>query len=193
MEMCRKTIKEDEKFLRQVSTDIDFFKDDYMEYVKCLRQYCKNNAVYALALVQLGIAKRVIYLKNTTEDMSKNMDSSYDEGDVIINPVIIDMYGHTKFLEGCESCLDFVGTVDRPYAVEVEYRNLEGQIVREKFEGFKATVFCHEYDHLNGVLHIDLADEVVQMPLEERKRYRELHPYEIISKTCKAPINEKRK
>lgn len=100
----RKTIENDEQFLRQISTPVDFVKDDYKKYISELKKYCENHAVYAMAPVQIGIPKRMIYFKNTTEDMSKNMKSSYDEEIVLINPSIIGMVGHTRFLEGCESC-----------------------------------------------------------------------------------------
>lgn len=65
---------------------------------------------------------------------------------------------------------------------EVEYYDLEGNMKNEVFEGFKATVFSHEYDHLEGVLHLDKTDEVKMMTWEEMKIYREEHPYEIIEK-----------
>ncbi len=182
MSLNRKTILNDEAYLRQVSVDVSFDDDNYMEYIEALKEYCKNNAVYAMAPVQIGIPKRLIYMKNTTSDMSKNKDSNYDEANILINPVIISAKGRTKFLERCESCLDFVGTVTRPYMVEVEYYDVSGRKVHDVFEGFKATVFCHEYDHLNGALHIDLAEDVCEMTLEEAKAYREEHPYEVISK-----------
>lgn len=185
MAKYRKTIENDEEFLRQVSVDVDFIKDDYMDYINQLREYCTSEAVYALAPVQIGIPKRMIYLRNTTADMSKNTDSSYNEDIVLINPVIIRREGHTRFLERCESCLDLAGVVDRPYLVEVSYYDIDGQMKNEVFEGFKATVFSHEYDHLNGILHIDLADELFKFSMDETKNYREHHPYEIISKTGK--------
>lgn len=182
MELNRITIENNEKFLRQTSTAVDLENDNYNEWIKALKDYCHNNAVYALAPVQIGIPKRMIYFRNTTSDMNKNKDSNYDESIVLINPVIINAKGHTKFIERCASCLDYVATVDRPYSVEVEYYDVKGNIVHETFEGFKATVFCHEYDHLNGILHIDLSDDVKEMTWEETKVYREEHPYEISSK-----------
>lgn len=185
MERWRKTIKNDEEFLRRVSVDVDFEKDNYMNYISKLREYCINEAVYALAPVQIGIPKRMIYLRNTTADMDKNTDSNYNEDEVLINPVIIRREGHTRFLERCASCEDYVGVVDRPYLVEVSYYDVNGVEKRETFEGFKATVFSHEFDHLNGVLHIDLADDVFECSMEETKNYRNLHPYEVISKTGK--------
>ena len=182
MELNRITIENNEEFLRQISTDVDFINDDYSKWIEALKDYCQNNAVYALAPVQIGIPKRMIYFRNTTSDITKNKDSNYDESTVLINPVIIEAKGHTRFIERCASCLDFVATVDRPYSVEVEYYDVNGNKVHETFEGFKATVFSHEYDHLNGILHIDLSDDVREMTWEETKTYREEHPYEVISK-----------
>ena len=192
MELDRITIENNEKFLRQISSDVDFNTDNYMKWIEALKDYCQHNAVYALAPVQIGIPKRMIYLRNTTSDMNKNKDSNYDESTVLINPVIINAKGHTRFLERCESCLDFVATIDRPYSVEVEYYDVNGNKIHGVFEGFKATVFSHEYDHLNGILHIDLSDDVREMTWEEARTYREQHPYEILSKDDKFDFETRR-
>lgn len=189
----RKTIENDEPFLRQVSTPVDFIKDDYKKYVRELKEYCESHAVYAMAPVQIGIPKRMIYFKNTTEDMSKNMEKNYNEEIVLINPSIIKMAGHTRFLEGCESCLNFVGVIDRPYSVEVKYFDKEGKEHQETFDGFKATVFCHEYDHLNGVLHIDLTDNIMQMSLKEKSEYRRKNPQKVLSKFGEFPFVDRYK
>lgn len=57
----------------------------------------------------------------------------------------------------------------------------------EVFEGFKATVFSHEYDHLFGILHIDIAEKIYDMPQGERKKFRSLdeNKYLVVSKTKK--------
>ena len=122
----RITIEDDEEYLRQVSSEIDFAEDDYMKYIECLEEYCKKSELYALAPVQIGIPKRIIYIRNTSSDMSKNMDEAYNEKVIYVNPVIKNMYGHTRFLEGCGSCKYsngnyVVGVVDRPYKIEIEY------------------------------------------------------------------------
>ena len=192
MELNKFTIENNEEFLRQASSDVDFNNDNYMDYVEALKKYCQNNAVYALAPIQIGIPKRMIYFRNTTSDMDKNKDSNYDESTVLINPIILEAKGHTRFIERCASCLDFVGTVDRPYSVEVEYFDINGNKIHDVFEGFKATVFCHEYDHLNGILHIDLADDVREMTWDETKCYREQHPYEILSKDTNYNLSERK-
>lgn len=181
----RKTIDKHLDYLRQKSIDVDFDNDDYKEWIKELQEYCSKMILFALAPVQIGIPKRMIYFKNSTEDMNKNADLNYDENQILINPKIISMKGHTKYLERCGSCLDFVGEVIRPYMVEVEYFDINGNKRQEIFVGLKATIFCHEYDHLNGILHIDRSDNVTIKTYEETKEYRLKHPYEILSKNDK--------
>jgi peptide deformylase len=118
--------------------------------------------------------------------MTKNNDHSYNEEIIYINPKILTMIGHTQFLEGCGSCMVsddkyVTGVLDRPYKVEFEYYDLDGNKKNKIIEGFEATVFCHEYDHLNGILHMDRIQKSFVMTLEEMKKYREQHPYSIIS------------
>ncbi len=86
-----------------------------------------------------------------------------------------------------------MGLVDRPYEIEVEYYDTEGIKHNEVFKGFESTVLSHEYDHLDGILHIDVAKELVEMPLEERKEFRKTRPYKIISKDCDYEKNAKLK
>lgn len=165
MKINRKTIENDEEYLRQVSTPVDLGKDQYTKYIEALSTYCKNNAVFALAPVQIGIPKRLIYIKNTQPNMDNNFDGEYDESIVYINPKIISTKGLTRFLEGCISCkfmknnqmIYYTGIVDRPYLVEIEYDDIYGNKKTKTIEGFEATVFSHEYDHLNGILHMDRA------------------------------------
>ena len=72
MELDRKTIENDLDYLRQVSSKVDFKKDNYKEYIETLRNYCESHTCYALAPVQIGIPKRIIYIKNSNQDMSNN-------------------------------------------------------------------------------------------------------------------------
>lgn len=190
MELDRKTLENDEEYLRQVSEEVDFEKDDYKEYIDKLKDYCLIHSCYALAPVQIGIPKRIIYVKNSKQDMSNNAKKGYDESIIYINPIIISSKGHTRFLEGCESVvvrendklMRLAGVVDRPYSIDVEYYDINKRKHKKTIEGFEATVFSHEFDHLNGILHIDKTKEVFKMSLEDMKEYRSRNPYKIISK-----------
>lgn len=191
MEIQLKTIENDEAYLRQISTDIDFKDDDYRSYISSLKDYCENNAVFALSPIQIGIPKRIIYIRNTKANMDNNFKEGYNEGIVYINPTIISMKGKTKFLEGCQSCsykkddklIYYSCIVDRPYLIEIEYYDINGNKKNKTLEGFESTVFSHEYDHLNGILHMDRSNEIFEMTTDEMKEYRTSNPYEVISKS----------
>lgn len=71
----------------------------------------------------------------------------------------------------------------RPYKINVKYFDIQGKKHSDIFEGFESTVLSHEMDHLDGILHIDIAEEVLEMSKEERKKWRQTHEYKIFSKT----------
>ena len=185
------TIADNEAFLRQISIPVDLSDNELSKDISVLEQFCKENDVMAMAAVQLGIPKRLVYLKNTNLEIINKMQSNseteeeknYNEARVLINPVIISREGLTDYWEACASCLDNIGHVKRPYKIVVEYLDLDGNPHNDIFEGFEATVLSHEMDHLNGVLHMDIADEVLIMAKEERKKFRQTHGYNIVSKT----------
>ena len=179
--MQRITIKDDEKFLRNISSEIDFLNDDYLTIINSLKNYCRNNKVYALAPVQIGIPKRIIYIKNTSENMDNNIDKNHDEEIVLINPKILNRKGIIVFSERCESCLDYVGIVKRPYETTIEYYDADKNKHIQTFNGFKSIVFNHEYDHLNGILHLDRTKDILKMTWEETRDYRKNNPAYVVS------------
>lgn len=182
------TIENDEKFLRQVSIPVDTKNDENLKKeIESLEEYCKQNEVFAMAAVQLGIPKRLVYLKNTNLELARKIqndsaakeDLDYNEAKILMNPVITKKEGLTEYWEACASCLDYCGRVLRPYKIEVDYYDISDKKQKEKFEGFPATVLSHEIDHLDGILHLDIAEEVLIMTAEERKAWRKTHDYKI--------------
>lgn len=97
-----------------------------------------------LAAPQVGILKRVVVIDVTEEG---------DDPIILINPVIIETEGEQTGDEGCLSIPGKVGTVSRPNYVKVKAfnENME-EIILEGTE-LKARAFCHEIDHLDGVLY----------------------------------------
>ena len=185
------TIEDNENFLRQLSMPVDIKNDKNLSKdIEVLEEFCKENEVMAMAAVQLGIPKRLVYLKNTNLDIINKLQSNedtedvrnYNEARVLINPIIHNKRGLTEYWEACASCLDNMGRVLRPYMVDIQYYDVEGNVHNETFEGFEATVLSHEMDHLDGILHIDIAEEILQMPSEERKKWRQTHNYKIYHK-----------
>lgn len=187
------TIADGEQCLRQISKIINLNDENLQNDIAVLKEFCQNNEVMAIAAIQVGIPKRLIYLKNTNLeiinkfqiDSASSEEKKYDEARILINPVIVSREGLTSYWEACASCLDNFGHVKRPYKIIVEYFDESGQKHTDTFEGFESTVLSHEMDHLDGILHMDIADELLIMPVEERKLFRQTHKYNIISKSGK--------
>ena len=68
------TIADNEKYLRQISAPVDIKNDlELKNNISVLEQFCKENEVMAMAAVQLGIPKRLVYLKNTNSHNLVNL------------------------------------------------------------------------------------------------------------------------
>ncbi|MBR4123863.1 MAG: peptide deformylase [Clostridia bacterium] len=77
----------------------------------------------------------------------------------LINPVIVEKSGSQTGSEGCLSIPERFEDVTRPMSVTVRAQNRKGENIVISAEGFKARAFCHEIDHLDGVLYIDRVDK----------------------------------
>ena len=71
------------------------------------------------------------------------------------------------FWEGCLSVPGLRGYVERPRGIRVRWQDLDGQPQTADYEGFLATVFQHEFDHLDGHLYIDRMKDSTQLMFEE--------------------------
>ena len=73
---------------------------------------------------------------------------------VLANPEIIHAEGEKREEEGCLSLPGFRGYVVRPQFVTVRAQNVKGEEYEIRGEDLLARAFCHEIDHLNGILFI---------------------------------------
>lgn len=79
----------------------------------------------------------------------------------LINPVIVECDGSQVDYEGCLSLPGRYGIVDRPDRIVVEATDRNGERYRVAAEGFLARAFCHEIDHLDGILYSDKAERML--------------------------------
>ena len=88
-----------------------------------------------------------------------NLGGNPEEGEerVFINPVISQPRGQAEGEEGCLSIPEVNGTVLRPEKIHVSAFDLSGTEIDETANGLLARAIQHEYDHLHGVLFIDLS------------------------------------
>jgi peptide deformylase len=101
-----------------------------------------------------------------------DVSADRDEPGALLDPEILSHNEQTaKNIEGCLSCRNFEGLVERYTKVTVRGINLDGKTVTIKAEGLLARVFQHEIDHLDGVIILDKAEPVPpDMPDEDTEK-----------------------
>ncbi|HSG90993.1 MAG TPA: peptide deformylase [Pseudomonadales bacterium] len=112
-----------------------------------------------LAAPQIGVSLRVAIIQ-VPGGASRYGELETVPLTVYVNPVI-EVLDPTlqSFWEGCLSVPGLRGYVPRPRAIRVSWTDLDGSEQAAEYEGFLATIFQHEFDHLDGVLYVDrLAD-----------------------------------
>jgi peptide deformylase len=100
-----------------------------------------------LAATQVGLSKKLAVIDVS---VGKNPEAKL----VLANPEIIHVEGDQREEEGCLSLPGFRGSVLRPAYVTVRAQNVKGETYEIRGEGLLARAFCHEIDHLNGILFI---------------------------------------
>jgi len=100
-----------------------------------------------LAAPQIGKSIRIAVVDVTG---GKNPEAKI----VLVNPQIIHAEGEKREEEGCLSIPGFRGYVVRPQFVTVKAQNAKGETFEIRGEDLLARAFCHEIDHLNGVLFL---------------------------------------
>lgn len=119
-----------------------------------------------LAAPQVGVMKRVFVARPFIDSEDESMR---DKIFYMINPEMLEMSGNQESSEGCLSVPGYMGLVDRPQKIKIKAQDLNGKMQEYEFEDFAATVFCHEYDHLEGILYCDIAkDYMTTAEYEER-------------------------
>lgn len=154
----RKIITEGDETLRKISKPVMDFDDRLHSLLDDMRDTMYKDEGAGLAGVQVGVLKRVFV-----------MDTGHGLRECI-NPEIVKEEGINKIkVEGCLSVPGKCGYVERPEKVWVTYHDRNGEKVSKKFTGFEAKCFCHELDHLNGILYIDKATKM----FKDRNEYGE--------------------
>lgn len=113
-----------------------------------------------LAAPQIGVLKRLVVI-----DIGEGLVK-------LVNPVIIEQSGEQQDMEGCLSVPDISGEVIRPQKVRIKAQNENGDYFEMEGTGLLARAFCHELDHLDGILFIDktVPDTIIMNRIDE---YRE--------------------
>jgi peptide deformylase len=126
---------------------VDKFDDDLAKLCEDMFESMYVAQGVGLAATQIGLAKNLAVVDVS---VGKNPEAKL----VLANPEIISVEGDQREEEGCLSLPGFRGSVLRPAYVTIRAQNVKGETYEMRGEGLLARAFCHEIDHLNGILFI---------------------------------------
>lgn len=139
----RNIVKEGDPILRKVCRSVLNFDEKLATILDDMLETMYEANGVGLAGPQVGLLKRICVI-------------DVGEGPIeLVNPVIINEEGSQIGDEGCLSVPGQSGLVKRPMKVTVKAQNRNGETFEIKGEGLLARAFCHEIDHLNGILYKD--------------------------------------
>lgn len=141
--------KQEDEILRKKSREVaesDILLEKNQNLIDDMLETMYHYNGVGLAAVQVGMLKQIIVID--VEDGK--------EPYVLINPKILKTKGSKECEEGCLSFPNEFGKVIRPTEVIVEYYDRKSKKVKLKAKDLLAQAVCHEIDHLNGIVFIDL-------------------------------------
>ena len=132
-------------------------------------------SMYAAQGVGLAAPQIGLHLRMAVVDVTggKNPEAKL----VLANPEIIHAEGEVREEEGCLSIPGFRGYVMRPQFVTVKAQNAKGESFEIRAENLMARAFCHEIDHLNGILFLQhlsmLKRDLIKRKIKKLKKQGE--------------------
>lgn len=142
----------EDPILRKPSKDVEDFGRRTQILIDDMFDTMYDAEGVGLAAVQVGVLKKVIVI-DTGEEGEKL---------VLVNPEIISVEGEQHGPEGCLSLPGRAAICKRPMKVTIKAQDRDGNFYERTGEGLLAKAFCHEIDHLSGVLYIDNVEEWVE-------------------------------
>jgi len=143
----RNIVKNGDSILDKHSRKVTEFNDRLFTLLDDMTQTLIESGGVGLAAVQVGVLRRVVIVIETNVP-----EGEQDIVIELINPEIIEQDGEQTGTEGCLSFPGKYGIVTRPNHVKVRAQDRNGNYFEVEGEALTARCFCHEIDHLEGVL-----------------------------------------
>ena len=166
----RNILQEGDPTLNKQSRPVTDFNARLHELIDDMRETLLHADGVGLAAPQVGVLRRVVLVMDTDRE-----DATPEEQLIeLINPEIIAASGEQIGPEGCLSIPGVYGIVNRPDLVKVKAQDRFGNHFEVWGSMLTARAFCHELDHLDGVLFRSLASEILSPEqLEEMRQQHE--------------------
>ena len=154
----RKILTVKDPALHKVCKPVEKFDWKLRKLLDDMRDTLIDSNGVGLAAPQVGILRRVVLVDTGDEILE------------LINPVMLETDGEQEGPEGCLSVPGKYGLVKRPYYAKVRAQNRDGEWYEAEGEELIARCFCHELDHLDGIVYTEVMERYLT---EEELEYDE--------------------
>ena len=145
----RKILTDKEPALHKVCKSVTDFDSKLHKLLDDMADTLVESGGVGLAAPQVGILRRVV-LVDVGEEEPKILE--------LINPEMVETDGEQVGPEGCLSVPGKYGLVKRPYYAKVRAQDRDGEWFEAEGEELIARCFCHELDHLDGVIYTEVME-----------------------------------
>ena len=145
----RKILTDEEPALHKVCKPVTSFDNKLFKLLDDMAETLVDSGGVGLAAPQVGILRRVV-LVDVGEEESEILE--------LINPEMVETDGEQYGPEGCLSVPGKYGLVKRPYYAKVRAQDRNGEWFEAEGEELIARCFCHELDHLDGIVYTEKMD-----------------------------------
>ena len=142
----RKILTDKEPALHKTCKDVVSFDSKLHKLLDDMRETLIDSNGVGLAAPQVGILRRVVLVDTGDEILE------------LINPVMMETDGEQVGAEGCLSVPGRYGLVKRPYYAKVRAQDRDGNWYEAEGEELIARCFCHELDHLDGIIYTEVME-----------------------------------
>ena len=142
----RKILTTDEPALHKVCRPVDKFDWRLHKLLDDMHETLAEANGVGLAAPQVGILRRVVIV-DTGEEILE-----------LVNPELLETDGEQEGAEGCLSVPGKYGLVKRPYYAKVRAQDRHGEWFECEGEELIARCFCHELDHLDGIVYTEVME-----------------------------------
>ena len=142
----RKILTDKEPALHKVCKPVEKFDWRLHKLLDDMNDTLVDSNGVGLAAPQVGILRRVVVV-DTGEGILE-----------LVNPTILETDGEQVGAEGCLSVPGKYGLVKRPYYAKVRAQDRYGEWYEAEGEELIARCFCHELDHLDGIIYTEVMD-----------------------------------
>ena len=146
----RKILTDKDPALHKVCKPMVNFDDRLFRLLEDMKETLIDSGGVGLAAPQVGILRRVV-LVDTGEEILE-----------LVNPTLVETDGEQEGPEGCLSVPGKYGLVKRPYYAKVRAQDRHGEWFEAEGEELIARCFCHELDHLDGIVYTEVMDRFLR-------------------------------